>query len=106
RVGASRRVELSDKSTAHEQLTGYERPNHFSYRLDEFTGPLALLVSHVEGSWRFSAGPSATHVGWTYAFHPRRGRALIIRRLVAPVWRRYQQRVMNLAADEAAVVLS
>jgi hypothetical protein len=45
-VGASRIVELSDGSQAHEQLMAYEPPRHFAYRLDGFTWPLRGLVSH------------------------------------------------------------
>ena len=37
-VRASRIVELSDGSQAHEQLMAYEPPRHFAYRLDGFTG--------------------------------------------------------------------
>jgi hypothetical protein len=37
-VGASRIVDLSDGSHAHEQLTTYEPPRHFAYRVDGFTG--------------------------------------------------------------------
>jgi hypothetical protein len=101
RVGASRLVELSDGSSAHEQLTAYRAPEHFAYRLDHFTGTLRLLVSHADGAWWFSEAPAGTHVRWTYTFQPRAGRALAVQLFVAPLWKRYQRWALALAAREA-----
>jgi Polyketide cyclase / dehydrase and lipid transport len=101
-VGASRIVELSDGSQAHEQLMAYKPPRHFAYRLDGFTGPLRGLVSHADGAWWFSdAGDGATHVRWMYVFAPRAARASVVRAVIAPLWSVYERRALSLAASEA-----
>jgi hypothetical protein len=100
-VGATRTVELSDGSAAHERLTAYHAPAHFAYRLDDFTGAFRLLVTHADGAWWFSPTPRGTHVRWTYIFYPRTGRAAVVRAVVAPLWTVYQRRAMELAAQAA-----
>lgn len=101
-VGATRMVQLSDGSEARERLTAYETPSHFAYRLSGFTGPFRHLVSHVDGDWWFSDRGDATHVRWTYVFHPRRGRSAVVRAALAPLWRRYQRRALDLVIAEAS----
>ena len=102
-VGATRVVELGDGSEARERLTAYEPPTYFGYRLSGFTGLLRHVVSHADGEWWFSdRGPGGTHVRWTYIFQPRAGRRALVRVAIAPLWRRYQQRALMLAVDEAA----
>jgi hypothetical protein len=101
-VGASRIVELSDGSHAHEQLMAYEPPRHFAYRVDGFTGPLRRLVSHADGAWWFSdAGGGVTHVRWRYVFAPCAARASVVRAVIAPLWGVYERRALRLAASEA-----
>ncbi len=102
-VGASRIVELADGSEAREQITSFEAPSHFGYRLGGFTGPLRALVSHADGAWWFadSDGANSTRIRWTYSFQPRVGRATIVRATVGPLWRRYAQRALALAIDQA-----
>src|SRR3954463_3519758 len=46
KVGETRVVELADGSEAREELTTYDAPRHFAYRLSDLTGPLRLLVDH------------------------------------------------------------
>ena len=102
RVGASRTVLLGDGSEAREELTAYDAPAHFAYRLSGFTGPLRLLVEGVDGAWWFApAGGGGTGVRWTYAFRPRPGRRLLVRVVVAPLWRAYAQRVLARATAAA-----
>jgi hypothetical protein len=105
-AGASRIVELSDGSEAREELTDCTAPRHFAYRLGGFTGPFRHLVAGAEGEWWFSEdGAGATRIRWTYAFRPRPGRALLVRAVVAPLWRVNQRRALALcvaAAERAA----
>ena len=101
-VGATRVVELSDGSSAREQLTAYQAPTHFAYRLDGFTGSLRRLVSSADGAWWFSdAGGGTTHVRWMYVFQPRAGRALVARAVIAPLWSAYARRTLGRAVSEA-----
>ena len=101
-AGATRTVMLTDGSQIAERLTAVERPSGFTYRLDQITGRLRLLVSHADGEWQFMPGPDGdTLVRWTYAFTPRAGRRALVRLVLAPLWRGYAQRALNLAVDAA-----
>jgi len=101
-VGATRIVQLSNESHAHEQLMAYEPPRHFAYRVDGFTGPLRRLVAHADGAgWFADAGAGATHVRWMYVFAPRAARASVVRAVIAPLWSVYERRALGLAASEA-----
>jgi hypothetical protein len=102
-VGATRVVELGDGSEARERLTAYEAPTYFAYRLSGFTGAIRHLVTHAEGEWWFfETGNGTTGVRWSYAIHPRAGRAALVRAAIVPMWRAYQRRALTLALDEAA----
>ena len=101
-VGATRIVELADGSQAREELTAYEAPRHFAYRVSGFTGPVRLVVAHADGAWWFTdIGDGIAHVRWSYVFQPRAGRALLVRALLMPIWVVYQQRALALAVREA-----
>jgi hypothetical protein len=102
RVGATRTVELADGSEAREEITAFDAPQHFAYRVGRFTGVLRRLVTHADGAWWFSeiAG-GQTHVRWTYVFQPLAGRRLLIRVAVAPLWRAYARRALARAVEEA-----
>jgi hypothetical protein len=97
-VGQTRVVELTDGSQAQEELTTYDRPRHFAYRLSELTGPLRLLVDHADGAWWFAdRGDGTTGVTWTYCFEPRFGGRWVTRCVIAPFWRRYAGRALDRA---------
>ena len=101
-VGATRTVRLADGSEAREEITAYEAPSHFAYRVSGFTGPLRLLVAHADGAWWFSdAGRGETHVRWTYIFQPHAARASLARATIAPLWSTYQRRALAHAITEA-----
>ena len=100
-VGAARIVELSDGSEAREEITAFERPDHFAYRVGPFTGPFRRLVRAADGAWWFSEGGSGTEIRWTYAFLPARFATPAVRLVVAPLWRAYARRVLALAVRAA-----
>lgn len=100
-VGAKRVVDLADGSEAHERLTAYERPRHFSYRVSGFTGPLRRVVEHADGAWWFADGDGpGTGVRWTYTFRPRRLARPLVAVLIVPLWRAYARRALTLAVAE------
>jgi hypothetical protein len=66
--GSSRIVHLKDRSTAREEVTGYDRPAFFSYKTSEFTFALRHLAAGATGQWWFTADGAATSVRWTYTF--------------------------------------
>ena len=97
-VGASRVVRLADGGELHEELTAFERPRHFAYRLHPLSGPMGRLVAGADGAWWFEEGGE---IRWTYTFHPRRLRALPVRLVLAPLWRVYASRALGRAVAAA-----
>jgi hypothetical protein len=60
-------------------------------RATGFTNILRRLVEGVRGEWTFTPDGEGTLFRWTYEFKPRRGRYLLVRRGLAPLWRHYMQ---------------
>lgn len=94
-VGASRNPDMSDGTTAVETLTEYTAPHSFAYELVAFTNILGRLAAGVRGEWTFTPDGARTVIRWTYEFMPRRGRAVVVRRYLAPLWRRYMASAMT-----------
>jgi hypothetical protein len=101
-AGVSRTVETSDGGSTFETLTAYNRPEHFSYRLGPFKGPLSPLVDHAEGEWRFlDRGDDRTRIRWTYTFHPRTLSWGVVKFAIMPFWKGYVKRALTRAIVEA-----
>jgi hypothetical protein len=100
-AGLSRNPDLSDGSTATERLTEYTAGHSFAYELTEFTNVLRRLVHGVRGEWTFTPDSDGTVIRWTYEFKPLVGRYFLVRRGLAPLWRRYMQAGVEAAARVA-----
>lgn len=101
--GSQRTVELSDGSTAREQVLVWRRPTRFEYRVDSFTNPLGRFVDHALGSWEFAGAGSGAAFEWTYTFHTRsRGAALLLAVFVRTVWARYMAQCADLCVQLAS----
>jgi hypothetical protein len=101
-VGATRTVELTDGSEAREEITSYDEPSHFGYRLGGFTGLVRLLITHADGAWWFTNTDGGdTHIRWTYTFQPRSARATVVRATLGPLWSRYARKTLALAIEKA-----
>ncbi len=100
-AGSSRNPDLTDGSTATETLTEYTAGHSFAYELTNFTGVLRRLIQGVRGEWTFTPDGDTTVIRWTYEFKPLAGRHFLIRRGLAPLWRRYTQASVESAARVA-----
>jgi hypothetical protein len=102
-VGASRVVVLSDGSEVGERITAYDRPRYFAYVVGPFrSGLMRNLVVQARGEWWFARGATGdTEIRWNYTFGFRRYAPQPVGRLIALLWRRYANRVLALAIDEA-----
>ena len=104
--GRTRTVVFSDGSSAQESLTGYEYPNHFTYRIRGFTGVLRFFTSEARGEWWFEhvPGRNATAIRWRYAFV---SRAKFLEPLVClftqRLWRGYMRRALSLSKAQVEV---
>jgi hypothetical protein len=101
-VGASRVVELSDGSAAREEITAYEAPAYFAYRVGPFSGMLRYVAAHADGAWWFSDnGAGRTHIRWSYRFALAGPAAPLARLAIPPLWRAYARQVLVRAIAEA-----
>ncbi len=100
-AGQSRNPLLTDGSTLSEKLTEYTEPHSFAYEITDFTGSLRLLIKGIRGEWTFTPDGSGTLIRWCYEFNPLPGRHGFMRRVIAPLWRRYMQQSIEACARVA-----
>ncbi len=108
-AGQTRTVLLAGGSSAHEQITGYTHPSHFSYTVSNFTGILQPLVASAHGEWWFEPGPSAagTHVKWTYTFTARSPLSAPLVWFIATVlWKGYMDKALRISKAQVERHLS
>jgi hypothetical protein len=79
----------------------YTAGHSFAYELTGFTNALRRLIYGVRGEWTFTLDGEGTVIRWTYEFKLRRGRYALVRRGLAPFWRRYMQVAVEAAARAA-----
>ena len=70
-VGQSRTILLTGGGSIREQLTSYDAPRSFGYVLSDIKGPMAPLVSGIDGLWSFEPGGTGTKVTWRWTIDPR-----------------------------------
>lgn len=88
--GSQRQVRTSDGRTLREEVTAWERPCHFAYRVEGFTGVLGAMVSHAVGEWTVSGDDGGSAFAWTYTFFARsRAVAPVVRGFVRLLWSGY-----------------
>ncbi len=71
-VGQTRVVRLTDETTAREEITLYEAPQRFGYKVSDWSGALKFLARAAQSEWNFrEIAPAQTQITWNYAFAPR-----------------------------------
>jgi Polyketide cyclase / dehydrase and lipid transport len=105
RVGTTRRLDLTDGSSAVEKLTEYDPGRSFAYEVTNITSVLGRLVFGVRGEWTFTTDGPGTVIRWTYEFKPRPGMLVPVRFGLAAPWRAYMNAGLGrvIAAAESAV---
>lgn len=94
-VGQSRTVMLVGGGSMREQLTAVQPPESFSYTLTEIAGPLAPLVSRVEGQWSFAPAGTGSTVTWRWTIHPRSALTAPVLPVLGRLWRGYARRSLE-----------
>lgn len=89
--GSARVIHLADGSTVREQVTHFDKPGYFAYRVWEFGNPIIRsLATEARGEWTFAAAPGGTQVNWTYTFTAKNGlTALPLSAIAQVLWRGY-----------------
>ena len=98
-VGQTRSVTLSDGSSAKEEMTGYKRPQYFSYTVSGFTGVFRFLTTSANGEWWFEpVSKVETHIKWRYAYNSRNVVTIPPLWFIVNVfWRGYMKKALSLS---------
>ena len=99
REGVTRRIALSDRTEAVEELTHYFPGRCFASRVSSFRGVMAWFVSEVRDEWVFlpAGGDGGTRITWRASFRPRAGRRFAARLLFPGWWRRSMRHGLRTA---------
>ena len=88
-AGQERTVVFVGPGSVHEELLHVDRPHEFRYELTRPTGPLALVVARVNGSWVFTPAGSGTRITWVWKVEPRNRVTQAAMPVFAALWRGY-----------------
>jgi hypothetical protein len=90
--GSSRTVHLAGDTSAREEVTAFERPRYFAYRVDNFTFAVRHLAKFATGEWWFERDGAGSHLRWTYTFHAKgRLTAALLTFFVRMQWQGYMR---------------
>lgn len=97
--GQTRTVVLADGSTNLETLVSVDAPDRYRYQLSDFTGPMKLLVSRVDGEFTFVPEGSGTRVTWNWSIEPKNALTRLPMPVLGASWRKFADRMWpNYAA--------
>lgn len=94
-VGQTRVLLMVGGGRARETLTSVEPPNSFGYTLSGLSGPLAALVTSVDGLWSFTPAGTGTRVSWQWTLHPKSPAAAAVTPVFAKMWKGYARVVLE-----------
>ena len=93
-AGFTRTLELSDGGSVVETIAVSDPGVSFVYDLHDFRRLFGWLVSGARAEWTFASEGATTRIRWSYAFHPRPGRGLVVDAIVLLLWAPYMRRVL------------
>jgi hypothetical protein len=99
-VGQTRTVVLAGGGGMREELTRVDLPRSFGYTLSDIKGPLAPLVSTVEGEWIFGPLGTGTEVTWRWTIHPRSALAAPALPVFGRLWRGYARQSLDELSNQ------
>jgi hypothetical protein len=103
RPGRTRTVNLSGGGSVHEEITTYERPRYFAYRVSRFPAPFDRLVRAAQGRWWLATDGTRTIIRWSYSFDATTRSAVVPLRLFAHAfWRGYMRAAMRRLGRQLA----
>lgn len=102
RAGDSRTIVPAGGGSMRETLTAVDGPRSFGYAVTDITGPMALLVGRVEGTWSFTPAGAGTQVMWRWVLHPRSALAAPAVRVLGRLWNGYARQALESLSDYLA----
>jgi hypothetical protein len=97
--GDSRIVVPAGGGSMRETLTAVNAPQSFGYVITEIAGPMALLVSQVDGLWTFHAQGAGTRVSWRWTLHPSSTFTTPLVRVLGWLWDGYARQALESLSD-------
>jgi hypothetical protein len=99
-AGQTRVVLMVGGGSAREELTSVDPPRSFGYTLSGVKGPLAPLVSSVEGKWSFSPAGTGTTVTWQWVLHPKSAVTAPVLPVFGRLWKGYARQVLETLSEQ------
>ncbi|KZS85593.1 MULTISPECIES: SRPBCC family protein [Mycobacterium] len=99
-AGQTRVIAMVGGGLVRETLTNVDPPRSFSYTLTDIKGPLAPLVSLVEGKWSFAPAGTGTRVAWQWTLHPKSGVSAPLLPPFGRMWKGYARIVLEKLAEQ------
>jgi hypothetical protein len=93
-VGQTRTIQLADGGRLRETLTSVDRPDSYSYLLDDLEGPLRHFVRTVEGVWSVTPEGFGARIGWAWTLHPKAPPARLTMNVIGRMWKGYADRAL------------
>ena len=94
-AGQTRTIRLADGGSIRETLTAVDRPDRFTYRLSDISGPMKPLVTGVEGRWLFAPAGDGARVTWAWTVQPRGPLGRAAMPVFARMWRGYARQALE-----------
>ncbi len=94
-VGQSRIIVLTDGGRLRETLTAVDRPDSYSYVLDDIQGALRPWVRSVDGVWSVTPEGTGARVGWVWTLHAMRSPARLTMNVIGRMWKGYADRALT-----------
>jgi Polyketide cyclase / dehydrase and lipid transport len=88
-AGQQRTVVFAGPGSVQEHLVAIDRPHEFRYELSRPTGPMALLITRVHGTWAFSPVNAGTRITWAWEVEARNRMAQAVMPVFARLWNGY-----------------
>lgn len=105
-VGQTRVLELGDGGSIRETVVAVDDPNSWTYAIIDFTGPLAILLTRIDGEFLFTPSGTGMRIAWRYTMYPRARPATPALPAFGWFWRGYARRMLeelsNLLVDGRA----
>src|SRR6185312_8872111 len=87
--GQTRVIAMVGGGSLREQLTSVDPPQWFAYTLSGITGPMAPLVSTIDGKWSFTPAGTGTNVTWQWTIHAKSDLAAHLLPVLGKMWKGY-----------------
>lgn len=94
-VGQTRVLELGAWGSIRETVFSVDEPHAWVYRISDFTGPLAALLTTIEAAFLFAPAGTGTRITWKYNMIPRSRLAASALPAFGWFWRGYARQMLE-----------